>query len=66
MEKIAAHAKIKPNYLLVGENTEPWLEYSRLENIIADHGGMHNSARFYIKYYRLILQEKYNFCCLFL
>jgi hypothetical protein len=49
MEKIAAHAKIKPTYLLVGENTEPWLEYSKLENIIADHGGMHNSARFLYK-----------------
>lgn len=49
MEKIASHAKIKPTYLLVGENTEPWLEYSKLENIIADHGGMHNSARFLYK-----------------
>ena len=45
MDKIARHAQIKPNYLLVGENTEPWLEYSKLENVLDDLGGMHNMPR---------------------
>lgn len=46
MEKIAMHAKIKPTYLLVDYNTRPWRDYTKLEAIAGDHGGMHDRPRY--------------------
>jgi hypothetical protein len=40
------HDQIKPKYLLVDYFTEPWSDYTRLEDVAGDHGGMHNLARY--------------------
>jgi hypothetical protein len=37
---ILLHAQIKPTYLLVDYNTRPWRDYTKLEDVAGDHGGM--------------------------
>ena len=46
MERIALHAQIKPTYLLVSEDTMPWRDYIKIENIQPDQGGMYNTTRY--------------------
>jgi hypothetical protein len=46
MEEIAMHAQIKPTYLLVDYNTKPWRDYTKLEDVACDYGGMHNMPRY--------------------
>ena len=40
------HDQIRPKYLLVDYFTEPWSDYTKLEDVAGDHGGMHNLARY--------------------
>jgi hypothetical protein len=46
MERIALHTQIKPTYLLVGEDSIPWRDYIKIENIQPDQGGMYNTTRY--------------------
>jgi hypothetical protein len=46
MDSIAIHAQIKPTYLLVDYNTRPWRDYTKLEDVAGDHGGMHDMAQY--------------------
>jgi hypothetical protein len=49
MERIALHTQIKPTYLLVSEDTMPWRDYIKIENIQPDQGGMYNTTRYLYK-----------------
>jgi len=40
------HDQIKPTYLLVDYNTKPWRDYTKLEDVAGDHGGMHDMPRY--------------------
>jgi hypothetical protein len=38
--------KIIPTYLLVDYKTRPWRDYTKLEDVAGDHGGMHDMPRY--------------------
>ena len=45
LEKIATESKIKPEFLLVAENTKPWKDYTKIQNIDGENMGMHSMPR---------------------
>ena len=38
--------KIIPTYLLVDYKTRPWRDYTKLEDVAGDHGGIHDMAQY--------------------
>ena len=46
LERIATRCNVIPRWLLVADNTEPWLGFERVNNVDGDSGGMHNNLRF--------------------
>jgi hypothetical protein len=46
LSKIAERAKCFPEFLVVAEWTDPWDNYSQIEGLTPDKGGMHDSKRY--------------------
>jgi len=46
LERISRRCGVAPQWLLVGENTDPWDGFQRVVNVEGDLGGMHNQLRF--------------------
>mgnify|MGYP001765460574 FL=1 len=46
LERIATRCNVIPRWLLVADNTDPWLGFERVNNVDGDRGGMHNQLRF--------------------
>jgi len=46
LERIARHCDVLPQWLLVAENTLPWIGFERLPDVDGDPGGIHAQLRF--------------------
>ena len=46
LERIATRCNVFPRWLLVADNTDPWLGFARVNNVDGDRGGMHNMLRY--------------------
>lgn len=45
LDRLAKRCKVLPTWLLVGENTKPWSEYTCVPEVSAEPGGMHGTLR---------------------
>ncbi len=45
MEDIANRCNVRPDFLLVAENTQPWTGYQAIQNLEGEPGGEHNTIR---------------------
>jgi len=46
---IASRCNVLPEFLLVADNTDPWIGFSQIEGIKPDMGGMHAHKRYLLK-----------------
>jgi len=45
LEKLALRCKIAPEFLLIGDNTKPWMHYSKVDGVDGERSGQNHNLR---------------------